>query len=204
MVPHDMPALAGIYAEGFAAKFAWAGIKPSVVERVFTELITRQAMALDEIIVARIGSQPAGMMIMQTRSEVAAPVSWLTAWRYAHSAESFSQRIGLTLMVQVATSRWPRKDNVYISSLCVSSEFRNKGIAKAMLEYASTAGIDMGRKWIDLDVLPSNLVAMHVYDSFGFVRTHVSELGFLARLSTGEGKMQRMSKPLSAPRETIT
>lgn len=202
--PQDMPSLADIYAEGFAAKFAWAAIKPVVVKKVFIELIEAKAMAHDEIIVARVNDQPAGMMIMQTKIIAPPPMPWPIAWRYAHSARNVIQRIGLTIMVQVAVSRWPRKDNVYISSLCVATEYRNRGIAKAMLHYAETVGIRLERKWVDLDVLPSNQIALHVYESCGYTKAHVTELGFLARLSTGESTMQRMSKMLSTPRESVT
>ncbi|MHB1459868.1 MAG: GNAT family N-acetyltransferase [Armatimonadota bacterium] len=198
-----MPDLADIYVDGFSSKFAWAGITPDVVRQVFIKLIEVKAMAHDEIIVARVDNHPAGMMIMQTRTEVPPPLPWLKAWHYASMAKSLYQRYGLTMMVQVATSRWPRKDNVYISSLSVATAYRNRGIAKAMLDYAITTGIGLGRKWVDLDVLPSNHVAIHVYDSCGFTMSRVSELGYMARLSTGESKMNRMSRLLVAPREPI-
>ncbi len=194
-----MPALADIYVEGFSSKFAWAGITPDIVRQVFIRLIEDKAMAHDEIIVARIDNHPAGMMIMQTHTEVPPPLPWLKAWNYASMAKSLYQRYGLSLMVQVATSRWPRKDNVYISSLSVATVYRNRGVAKAMLHYAISTGTSMGRKWIDLDVLPSNSIAIHVYNSCGFSMSRISELGFMARLSTGENKMNRMSRLLVNP-----
>ncbi len=199
-----MPALADIYVEGFAAKFAWAGITPDIVRQIFIRLIEDEAMAHDEIIVARVDSAPAGMMIMQTRSEVPPPMPWMKAWNYASMAKGLYQRYGLTLMVQVATSRYPRTDSVYISSLSVGTAYRNKGIAKALLNYAISTGIGMERKWIDLDVLPSNHIAIHVYDSCGFSTSRTSDLGFMARLSTGESKMNRMCRLLIGPGKPIT
>lgn len=199
----EIPLVAEIYAEGFAPKFAWTGSKPSIVKQLFIDLITDKAISPDDVIVAHVDGVPAGMMILNTRTEVPPPMLWFTAWRYAHLERNLWLRIGLAMMVQVATTHWPRKDDVYISSLCVHTKYRNMGAAKALLTYAISKGMELGRRLLRLDVLPSNKVALHVYNGMGMIQTNAVKLDYFARLSTGENRILQMAKVISPPRQPV-
>ncbi len=66
---------------------------------------------------------------------------------------------------------WPQLDHVVWLGLNVASEFRNQGIGRSLLA--------CGLQWasqvpqierVELEVIANNFPAIHLYESFGFVR----------------------------------
>lgn len=64
-------------------------------------------------------------------------------------------------------------DEAHILNICVHRELRDQGAGRMMLEYLLNASRTAGMHDVFLEVRPSNIAAIHLYESLGFIRIGV-------------------------------
>ncbi|MFN8018250.1 MAG: ribosomal protein S18-alanine N-acetyltransferase [Acidimicrobiales bacterium] len=60
-------------------------------------------------------------------------------------------------------------DDGHVATIAVDPEWQGRGIARCLLRELVRAAMDLGIEQMTLEVRVSNLVAQHLYQSFGFV-----------------------------------
>ena len=65
----------------------------------------------------------------------------------------------------------PKPEEAYVSTLCVSSQARGKGVGGRLLEHAEALARKLNKKKLTLEVLNAN-PAERLYARFGFERVH--------------------------------
>ena len=68
---------------------------------------------------------------------------------------------------------WQSFEEGQISNMAVAKEVRNRGVGRKMLEGLLAFGKEAGMKAFTLEVRESNLAAIHLYESLGFVRAGI-------------------------------
>jgi [ribosomal protein S18]-alanine N-acetyltransferase len=63
----------------------------------------------------------------------------------------------------------------HILNLCVRADLRGSGIARGLMKGLMSAARASGQGWVFLEVRPSNLPAIHLYESLGFTRVGVRQ-----------------------------
>lgn len=86
-------------------------------------------------------------------------------------AEEEGQIIGT---INLTRFGWPQLDHVVWLGLNVASKFRNKGVGRSLLVYGLqwTSQVPQLER-VELEVISNNFPAIHLYESFGFVREGV-------------------------------
>jgi len=59
-------------------------------------------------------------------------------------------------------------DTLYISNLAVEPEYREHGIAMAILNFCARMATRTGKSWLELSVLKTNVTARRLYQKAGF------------------------------------
>jgi len=59
-------------------------------------------------------------------------------------------------------------DSMYVGSLGVAPEYRKHGIATLILSHCTHVAKRLGKKWLELTVLKTNVPARQLYERFGF------------------------------------
>lgn len=137
---------------------------------------------------AKFGNHIAGMVL---------------AYPYEYSAK-FRLRTGFLLIKEMGISSVPRllsvdrvigkhgKNEFYISNLAVYPDFRNKGLARGLLQYCFEAAKRAFSTKVTLDVEEENEVAIKLYTKMGFQFERKSTI----KLGKNIFHFVRMSKPI--------
>lgn len=64
-------------------------------------------------------------------------------------------------------------DEAHLLNICIHPELREQGVGRKLLEYLLDYARKAGMEHAFLEVRPSNPVAIHLYESMGFVRVGV-------------------------------
>jgi ribosomal protein S18 acetylase RimI-like enzyme len=72
---------------------------------------------------------------------------------------------------------------LYVGSLGVASEYRKHGIATFILGHCSKVARRLGKKWLELTVLKTNIPARQLYGRFGFLEKEERKWSFVMRKS---------------------
>jgi len=67
------------------------------------------------------------------------------------------------------------KDTVHIANVAVRKEYRYQGIGSEILSYLLHFGVSLGKKKAVLEVRPSNLPAISLYEKFGFYKAGIEK-----------------------------
>jgi ribosomal protein S18 acetylase RimI-like enzyme len=70
---------------------------------------------------------------------------------------------------------------LYLSSLGVAPEYRKHGIATFILSHCTEIARRMGKKWLELTVLKTNIPARQLYEGFGFLDEEEKKWSFVMR-----------------------
>jgi len=83
--------------------------------------------------------------------------------------QSINKNLDFTIKNYILpTIKHKLNSTVYISNVCVNSDFRGQGISKKLLKYLINNSKDNS---FELDVLTDNIVAINLYKSYGFTIT---------------------------------
>jgi ribosomal protein S18 acetylase RimI-like enzyme len=74
-----------------------------------------------------------------------------------------------------------RSDALYVASLGIASEYRKLGIATFILSPCTQVADRLGKKWLELTVLKTNIPARQLYRRFGFSDKEERRWSFVLR-----------------------
>jgi ribosomal protein S18 acetylase RimI-like enzyme len=74
-----------------------------------------------------------------------------------------------------------KSDALYVASLGVAPEYRKHGIATFILSHCTQVAKRLGKKWLELTVLKTNIPARQLYEKFGFSDTEERKWSFVMR-----------------------
>jgi ribosomal protein S18 acetylase RimI-like enzyme len=72
-------------------------------------------------------------------------------------------------------------DVLYVGSLGVAPEYRKHGIATFILSSCTQIAKRLGKKWLELTVLKTNIPARQLYERFGFLDKQERKWSFVMR-----------------------
>lgn len=64
-------------------------------------------------------------------------------------------------------------DEAHLLNICIHHDLREQGVGRRLLQYLHELAWKAGMRVMFLEVRPSNPVAIHLYESFGFTRVGV-------------------------------
>jgi ribosomal-protein-alanine N-acetyltransferase len=103
-------------------------------------------------------STPWSLMAFREGLEPGASVSW--------TAELSGRVAGYLIS-------WVEEDELHIGNLAVAPVYRQRGIARRLVEHSLTDAVERGLRWAALEVRRSNEKAMELYGSLGFRRVGI-------------------------------
>lgn len=74
-----------------------------------------------------------------------------------------------------------KSDALYVGSLGVAPEYRKHGIATFILSHCTQVAKGLGKKWLELTVLKTNIPARQLYERFGFSDKKERKWSFVMR-----------------------
>jgi ribosomal protein S18 acetylase RimI-like enzyme len=74
-----------------------------------------------------------------------------------------------------------KSDALYLGSLGISPEHRKRGLATFILSCCTQVAKRMGKKWLELTVLKTNVPARRLYGKFGFFDIEERKWSFVMR-----------------------
>jgi len=72
---------------------------------------------------------------------------------------------------------------LYVGSLGVAPEYRKHGIATFILSHCTRTAKRLGKKWLELTVLKTNIPARQLYERFGLLEKEERKWSFVMRKS---------------------
>jgi ribosomal protein S18 acetylase RimI-like enzyme len=82
-----------------------------------------------------------------------------------------------------------KSDALYVGSLGVAPEYRKHGIATFILSHCTQVAKRLGKKWLELTVLKTNIPARHLYERFGFSDKEERKWSFVMRKDTNGNEL---------------
>ena len=103
-----------------------------------------------------------------------------SSFPHSWSRQSFESEIGRNHLAEYRVARlqgqvvgyggiWVILDEAHLTTLAVDQPHRGQGIATALLSELMDSARRLGANKMTLEVRPSNLVARHLYEQFGFM-----------------------------------
>lgn len=167
--PDDDPVIAALVVEGFLDKF-----RP-----IFGKRMDHSVKIMEKWIVLEHASGGVESLVADSAAEIVASVGVRTAesredvlarglWR------TLTRNLGLPRAVWATTLlSYPRYSSpaseAYVERLVVSPEFRNQGMARALLCAAEDLGRAAGKKTVGLHVSGANIPALKLYEDEGYL-----------------------------------
>jgi ribosomal protein S18 acetylase RimI-like enzyme len=167
--PDDDPVIAALVVEGFLDKF-----RP-----IFGGRMDHSVKIMDKWIRLEHASGGVESLVADSAAEIVASVGVRTAesredvlarglWR------TLTRNLGLPRAVWATTLlSYPRYSSpaseAYVERLVVSPEFRNRGMARALLAAAEDLGRAAGKKTVGLHVSGTNIPALKLYEDEGYL-----------------------------------
>lgn len=74
-----------------------------------------------------------------------------------------------------------KSDALYVGSLGVAPEYRKHGTATFILSHCTQVAKRLGKKWLELTVLKTNIPARQLYERFGFSDKEERKWSFVMR-----------------------
>ena len=172
------PATVKVYDEAFGSKLSLA--IPSDTKR---QLIISEGLVAENLIVATVGEELAGVASVRTRGG-----------RYADggmSGESVSwsmlrQHLGTfgalrAVSVLVFADHKPEADELYLAEIAVAAAARGRGIGSRLLAEVEAIAREEGKARIQLEVIDTNPRAQELYARQGYVVVKTDRFGYLRR-----------------------
>jgi ribosomal protein S18 acetylase RimI-like enzyme len=78
---------------------------------------------------------------------------------------------------------------LYMGSLSVGRKYRRHGIATLILSYCTQVAKRLGKKWLELRVLKSNIPARQLYKRFRFLEKEERKWSFVMRKSINSNEL---------------
>ncbi len=188
----DAEAIAAILAEGFQAKFVIAFRERA--DRAARVLARTMALemprGLGGAYVAEVDGQVAGTLAVRRKEDPELP-----AWpALAILFEELGFWGGLRAAFYLSLTEQPfGQGEVYVSDVAVSSAYRRRGVAQALLAYAEGVARTWRKEALVLDVETDNEAARKLYLKAGYVEQRVRR-SMLSIWLTGRGEWVRMRK----------
>lgn len=167
--PDDDPVIATLVVEGFLDKF-----RP-----IFGKRMDHSVKIMEKWIRLEHASGGVESLVADSAAEIVASVGVRTAesredvlarglWR------TLTRNLGLPRAVWATTLlSYPRytspASEAYVERLVVSPEFRNRGMARALLSAAEDLGRAAGKETVGLHVSGTNLPALKLYEDEGYL-----------------------------------
>jgi len=79
-------------------------------------------------------------------------------------------------------------DALYVGSLGVATEYRKHGIATFILSQCTQVAKRLGKEWLELTVLKTNITARRLYERFGFSNKEKRKWSFVMRIRTNSNE----------------
>jgi len=79
---------------------------------------------------------------------------------------------------------------LYVGSLGVAPEYRKHGIGTFILSYCTRVAKRLGKKWLKLTVLKTNIPARQLYERFGFLEKEERKWSFVMRKSINANELR--------------
>jgi ribosomal protein S18 acetylase RimI-like enzyme len=188
----DLDTVAAILVEGFRAKFETAF--RDHVDRA--EIIIARTLALEEprglpgLFVAELEGQVVGTIALRRRGQPEPP--------FPPSMGIFFEELGLwgglrAIFFMSLLDQSFKWDEVYLSDVAVSAQFRRRGIGQAMIEYADKVTRRWNKRALVLHVSAENEGAIRLYRRLGYSEDR-RQHSLLTKWLLGIGKWVRMRK----------
>jgi len=75
-------------------------------------------------------------------------------------------------------------ESLLVASLGVAKEYRRLGIGTCILGYIEIIAKQMGKRWLEVDVLRKNILAQRLYTKYGFTFTQSERMHCIMRKET--------------------
>ncbi|ELT94863.1 hypothetical protein CAPTEDRAFT_205365 [Capitella teleta] len=179
--------------EAFRSKFVWA-TSESKIPNVINGMVEEHKNSQNEyhrMFIASYEGRRAGVLTLKYHNS-----------RDPASTTNSFTGIGCCGTIRLAalgimTNETVPRGSCYVDHICVSSEFRGKGIGKLLLEKADNEALAHGCNKIYLFVASENR-AKHLYERFGYHTTDSNDCDCgLAYCIAGKRSFNRMEKSLS-------
>lgn len=157
---NSMEQISGLIKAGFKAKFTkklFSNQEASKVIAAFCEYIVLEKP--EKLFVAEVNGKLCGCVFLTTKGEKYHGLN-----SSLKKSLTFSQRCRLFFLLGFL-SHDPQPDEKYIDFIAVSSEFRNKGVGKALIYHCSKL---FSKKKLILYVAKENAKAFRLYSKVGF------------------------------------
>jgi len=184
-----------VFDQGFGDKMGY-GIPD---DRRRLALIER-ALVADDIVVAKVGDELAGIVGLKTRGGRYAkgPLS-----DEALSLRSLYRHLGFVgalraKFILVPFRSTPPADALYLGEIVVGEAARGRGVGTRLLDEVVTIARVEGKARIQLDVADSNHRARELYERQGYVVVKTIRFGFMRRFM-GYGGVDTMDHVLDQP-----
>ena len=166
----DDAAIAGLVVEGFLDKF-----RPVFGSRMYRSVKIMEKWVRLEHDLGGVSSlvirspspeevlASVGVRIGNSEDDALARGLWKTLRRHLGLVRAGWAATLLSYPQYVATS-----SEAYVERLVVSSEHRNQGMARALLDAAEALARESGKETVGLHVSGSNVAAIKLYESYGY------------------------------------
>jgi len=89
-------------------------------------------------------------------------------------------------------------DEAHLLNICVHRDLREQGVGRRLLQYLLDYAHSIGMSCAYLEVRPSNLPAIHLYESFGFIRVGIRKGYYQGSPTREDAWVYRLPLPYSA------
>ena len=86
-----------------------------------------------------------------------------------------------------------KSDALYVGSLGVAPEYRKHGIATFILSHCAQVAKRLGKEWLELAVLKTNIPARQLYEKFGFLNKEERKWSFVMRKRINSNELSSSS-----------
>jgi ribosomal protein S18 acetylase RimI-like enzyme len=86
-----------------------------------------------------------------------------------------------------------KSDALYVGSLGVAPEYRKHGVATFILSHCAQVAKRLGKEWLELAVLKTNIPARQLYEKFGFLNKEERKWSFVMRKRINSNELSSSS-----------
>ena len=137
----------------------------SALERLF--LLKKNRFSHQHVLFGFSGAAPAGLVVVFDRAVLFRSMA-VTAFQLLNIYNTKELFLYLKRILPYRADELISKDELYIAHLAVQPDFRRKGIATILLEWAAAEAVRQNKPVLSLLVEMENKPAISLYEKFGF------------------------------------
>ena len=107
---------------------------------------------------------------------------WVANSYTLQSTQSFILKKNKWIIGYMSLQRQPKNDFVHLFHVFIDREYRSKGLSKLLVQHSISYAIENAIPAITLFVNPNNIVAIKLYESFGFTEVGYNKTGSMKML----------------------